>query len=74
MRSDTTYSPIECTIVKTTAKALLIDNQEIESWIPKSVCQESARKLDDLEAGDDAVLRIADWLIDREKLFRTNMP
>lgn len=66
-RNDDAYTDYAVEIVLARPKALLVrflDKEE--KWIPKSVCQNSEHRLDEMMAGDMVELRIADWFAKKE--------
>lgn len=65
------YTSVECNILQSTGKALLIsmagpNDDPIQFWVPKSVCSEGSAKLDELDSGDEVELRIADWFLNKQ--------
>ncbi len=65
------YSRVSGTIISTTRKALLLksEHNDEEIWIPKSVCGKmSARRIDELEKGDNIALFVAEWFVKKEGL------
>ncbi len=56
------YSNIDCQILAVTNDAVLIEYDDGEKWIPKSVIENDA---EEIEIGDIEV-PVADWFIDKE--------
>ena len=64
-----TYVTIDCMFIRATEKAVLIDVDGGEHWIPRS-CIHGAdeRRLDALNYGDAIELRIFEWVAEREQI------
>ncbi len=63
------YVKIDCKILRVTTKAVRIDVDGSEVWIPRS-CVHGAdeRGLDQFNQGDEAMLRIFEWIAKVEGL------
>jgi len=64
-----TYVTIDCIFIRCTEKAVLIDVDGDEHWVPRS-CIHGAdeRLLDQTNYGDEINLRVWEWLADRDGL------
>ncbi|KKN03639.1 hypothetical protein LCGC14_1105670 [marine sediment metagenome] len=65
------YMRVSGTITGTTKMALRLmsEHNDVEEWIPKSVCGKmSSRQIDELEKGDSVTLFIATWFVKKRHL------
>ena len=53
-----TYIKVDCKILAITEKAFLIDFEDKEHWIPRSVCMNGHKEF---HRGEEVLLYIAEW-------------
>lgn len=58
----------DCRVLKATEKALLIDIEGEEHWIPQSVVHEDSEVFDD-EDNSEGMLVLQEWFAEREGLI-----
>ena len=68
-----TYVSVSVILRRRTSKAVLVsptEDRSIEAWIPRS-CIHGAdeRTLDGVDLGDEIMLRMWEWIADRESLI-----
>ena len=62
----TEYTEIDCRVIRTTDKAVLVEVDDGEEvWIPLSQVEDNG---EDLKDGDKGVLFISEWWAEREGL------
>lgn len=57
----------DCKVIRDSGKALLIDIEGEEKWIPKSVIHDDSEVFDD-EDNKEGMLVLKDWWAEKEKL------
>jgi len=61
---------ISCTFITSTDRAVLIEVDGVEDWIPKSqISDASVEDLDDLEKGDKVDITIPAWLAEEKEFI-----
>lgn len=63
---------ITCTFIASTDKAILIEVDGVEDWIPRSQISEASEDLEDLdglEKGDEVTITIPTWLAEDKELI-----
>lgn len=64
-----TYVPITCNFIRLTEKAVLINVEGSDHWVPRSCIHGADEiRLGDLLYDDEVTLRIFQWLVDRDCL------
>ena len=64
------YVKIDCLIVKVTPKAVLIDVNGSEHWVPRSCIHGGDEiRLDALHVDDEVELKIFQWIAEREGFY-----
>lgn len=57
----TEYTAIDCTFLTESAKAVLVEIDGAEHWIPKSTLACEGDDVMGLDRGEDVELSVADW-------------
>lgn len=67
--SSTDYTEFSVTLLHKTVKAVLLDFETAEVWVPLSVLSDDGREaVDDAEVDDVIDVEIATWFADKEGL------
>jgi len=67
--TETVEVDIICTYIRSSDRAILIEVDGEQDWIPKSQIIDASVDLDDLEKGDPVTITIPEWLAEEKVLI-----